>query len=924
MSMKHNILVIFAALIIGSASATTVITGDGNLPFSFTVPVTAALLDKASGNFYVGLAAGGAYSLGYALRNAPFSSPSFKPITSQTITLGASPVEMLALNTYYGNTNPNLAFVLQKNSSPTRQSVVKIINNSGSLAYQSASLLDGSGALNQNGTVTSGIVDIASSAHYIFAAVRPGSAPTNFGQPNSGIAVVGVNKKNLALTQTAAQPFDTGIKAALLDATTSFAGSPSPIIANQATLFWDDYLHRLYVGLIVTTGGTAGDTANSVVVGSIFDGTLTLENFLPSSALVAGNTTYITSVEQAASSETVNVNFLQTLHASTGPSYLIINGGNGPQGTVTNTIFALPLVDVGDSENATQGLLADKTMFNTTTHRFETPVSSTAGLTTSNDAAAQVGAGPLPILDTVAISGLWVAGDTVYVSMGYPANTMNDTGIFYSQALFDNTGQIIRWTPWSKRVTPFNSFPDADPIGQIAFFGVDANNGATWMVNDTNNQTVRVTTWDEGTASSLAATLNQTFTKGCYSVLDLDQSTRGFGSITSRYALFGGAGIVAFAQISQAFTPSPSGPQEVTLDFSEPENYYVTALPRPAGAITALEYARQLTGSASNYFFAGTDVGLYAFANANGSGFDVTALSNINAAPFTTGMWQKINSIAGSIIDIKTTGNALYIMTSAPSAQLPYNYRIYSVPFATTLSAMFGAPTLIAQSQEGALQSTLAFYSMQIISTASDGSTEQLVISTNNGLYQSSAAGGVQNATNPTAANWQLISSSGTQLFNGSDYIDNATIPAVPPSTIWPFNLTDPSGFQIYDGGAINQVAGSSSNANPFALVPASFMNASNSSAFSSTNGPIIYFWSDGARRFFITQNTANFNKRVTAQNNLVVLPFDAHAWGAPSVDDQVVDNDTINSARSMYWIRTIGASGIILMGINSGVMALE
>ena len=195
--MKHSILSIFATLIINSALATTVIEGDGTPPFSFTVPVTAAILDKASGNFYVGLATGGAYSLGYALRGAPFSSPKFAPITSQTITLGASPVELLTLNTYYGNVNPNLAFVLQKNSSPASQSVVKIINTSGSLAYQSASLLDASGALNQNGAVTTGIIDIASSAYYIFAAVRPSSnsTPDVFGGPNSGIAVVGVNKK---------------------------------------------------------------------------------------------------------------------------------------------------------------------------------------------------------------------------------------------------------------------------------------------------------------------------------------------------------------------------------------------------------------------------------------------------------------------------------------------------------------------------------------------------------------------------------------------------------------------------------------------------------------------------------------------------------------------------------------------------------
>lgn len=909
--------------------ATTVIQGNGTLPFSFTKPVTTAVLDKATGNFYVGLAAGaGDFSLAYAFRGAPESSPNFKPITNPSITLGTAPVELLTLSTKQGNTNPNLVFVLQNSTSPAQQSVVNIINTTGSPAAQSSSLRDASGALNQNGAVTSGIIDLAASSLYVFAAVRPSSSSSttvDFGSPNSGIAIVGINKKNLALTQTAAQPGDTGIKAARLDSSSSPVGIPRPAIGvNQATLTWDDYLQRLYIGLTVTTAGSPGNTANSAIVGSVYDGTLTLQTFLPAAALTLGNTTNITSVAQNISPQTVNASNIQTLHASTGPSYLIINGGNGIQNATNNMIFALPLVDVGDSSNPIQGLLADKNSFNTATHRFENPASTNAQLTTSSDSAAQVGAGPLPIAATTTISGIFVAGDTVYVSLGYPANVNNDTGIFYSQAIFDSFGKVIRWTPWSKRVAPFDSFPDATPIGQIAFFGVDANNGTVWMVNDNNNQTVRVTSWDAGTGNSLPATLNQTFTNGCYSALDLDQSTRGFGAIKSRYALFGGAGKIAFAKISQAQTASTRAPQAVMLDFSLPEHYNVTTLPRPAGAVTALEYTRQLTGAPNNFFFAGTDVGLYAFAAADGSGFDVANLTDVNQAPFTSSIWHKINSISGSIIDIKTTGNALYIMTSAPTPKQPYNYRIYRVPFASSLNAMFANPILIAQSQADALQSTLAFYSMQIISTASDGSTEQLVISTNNGLYQSTRAGGVQAAITPTDAAWQLLSSSGAQLFNGSGYIDNATISAVPPSTIWPFNLVDSSAFQLYDDGAINQVAGSS-NSIPFSFVPTSFMSSyQNNSAFAATDGPIIYFWSDGARRFFITQNKNNFTERTTAQNNLLVMPFDAATWGVPSISDQIVDNETVNSAQALYWIRAIGASGIILMGTNSGVIAFE
>ena len=643
-------------------------------------------------------------------------------------------------------------------------------------------------------------------------------------------------------------------------------------------MLWDDQLQRLYIGLSVTSGGTATDTANSIVVGSIDDGTLTLENFFPDSTLTPGDTTKIVGVE--GTDETVSAQTIQIMHTSTGPSYLILNGGNGEDIDTNNTIFALPLVDSDNPLNASQGLLADKTLFNSTTHTFQTPVTTNAGLTNSTDAAAQVGAGPLPIQTTTPISQLLVAGDTVYASLGQQANTLNDAGIFYSQALFNNVGQVINWTPWTKRVAPFNSFPDAVPQGQIAFFGVDANNGAIWMVNDTNNQTVRVTTWDEGSSNSLPSTLNIALQSGCYSVLDLDQSTAGFaGATTSRYALFGGAARVAFTQISQAQTATINSPQTVITDFSNAENFLNTALPQPAGAVGAIEYTRQPTGTANNFFFAGTDRGLYAFADSNGSGFDVADLGDLNAAPFLSYAWQKVGAIKGSVIDIKTTGNALYIMSNEPSSSQPFNYTIYRVPFAPTLSAMFAAPVIIAQSGTTSLSSILAMYNMQIISTAANGSTEQLVISTNNGLYQSARVGGVQAAVSQADANWNLVATSNAELFNGIGFIDNAAIPTTPPSTIWPFNLADPSGFKIYNGGETNQLAGNS-DTTPFSFVP-TFFNSNSPSPSFATTPPIIYFWSDGARRFLITQNLANFSLPTTIQNNLITLPFDSTAWGA-------------------------------------------
>lgn len=253
-------------------------------------------------------------------------------------------------------------------------------------------------------------------------------------------------------------------------------------------------------------GGNEGDGTMSVVVGTVNEqGQLILNNFFPAAALpndpilINGNQSFIVGVRQHVDKPlSLSAAHLKTMHTSTGASYLILNGGNGAitnnaygaegnytismvstvTGTAGNQIWALPLVDVGDPNNPTQGVLANKNVFNEATHRFEVPVQTTADLTVVTDIAAQVGAGPLPVLGSTPISGagagtylteststppfvtqvdiivgvdtldLTVVGDTVYVALANQAtSTVNDTGIFYSQALFNEAGAIQQWTP---------------------------------------------------------------------------------------------------------------------------------------------------------------------------------------------------------------------------------------------------------------------------------------------------------------------------------------------------------------------------------------------------------------------------------------------------------------------------------------------
>ena len=102
------------------------------------------------------------------------------------------------------------------------------------------------------------------------------------------------------------------------------------------------------------------------------------------------------------------------MHASTGPSYLIVNGGDSTTGDTNNTIFALPLVDLGDPTNALQGTLADDTSA-LVNFKFVTPAINPAQMPLASDAAAQVGGGPLGLPPSQQISDIDVVGDTVFI-----------------------------------------------------------------------------------------------------------------------------------------------------------------------------------------------------------------------------------------------------------------------------------------------------------------------------------------------------------------------------------------------------------------------------------------------------------------------------------------------------------------------------
>ncbi|MEX0849158.1 MAG: hypothetical protein WD055_02920 [Candidatus Dependentiae bacterium] len=994
-------------LIQGNVKPTTAANGcPANATETFNAPVQVTTYDRANGIFYVGLASSaGTYAVSSFQRTLGSSQiPRFKPRATQTSTsepnLNNESIALLAMATDAGDTSSRVAGVSEGTNTSTKVFILDITNK----VTFSPDLKLYNPTLNEDGNGASTIHSIAANRCFIFATVSGGV----FSEADGGIAVIAINQENLSLNQTAAVPGDMGIKAQQFNNNSPQLkiGNSTIDIQNDPILLWDDQLERLYAGASIQIEPQVNGAGGiSVVVGTVGTcpekGTLTIDKIAPNNAFDANNHNNIVG-DIPDGDANLTVEHLEIMHCSTGPSYLIVHGGNGK---ATNRIFALPLVDKCDPEDPEQGKLANKNAFDVATHRFRTPATAKADLVTSSDLFAQVGNGPLPILPTQTISDIQVIGDAVYVSLKIPQDAQNETGILYSQAQFDNEGKIKSWTPWTKRVWPICGFPDSPSSAQVSFFAVDAVTGKVIAVDGAPQKTVRITEWDEGDqcepccqSCSLASMINRSLCDGAYSVLDLDQSTTGLGqSNPYRYALFGGTNKVDFALTSTSKAPGmpydimPTSsipyPQAVTIDYCCPDFFLETELP-DAGCVNTLEYARRTENQGdTNYFFAGTDKGLYAFAKEDKNGFNVTEFDLLCSDTFQDAQWHKISALSAPIVDIKTSGNTLYVMTFTTSCELPFYSEIKRINFEDNLDDMFDSGNIVTiarsttSSTSTALQKTLLFTQMEIMQTSANGSQEQLVLTTNNGIFQSKRTNGVQDAMNETQANWTLIQNK--TLFYGMGAIDNATI----MSTLWPFSAQDACGCKTFERSSIHQLNGQCDMTPSFSFVPTHFNHliTCDSSACESqcdtiqtccctddcptpceeattvcstscepcccvdtelTNPPcddlklfekICYFWSDGGRRFFIISPSNAKLACVPCCGKkscnccplqqlrfLEVTPFNTCVWNVCDPLKTVLKDCVLRDKSAFYWVRPIGMTGVILAGTQSGVVALE
>ncbi|BDC34672.1 hypothetical protein Noda2021_06300 [Candidatus Dependentiae bacterium Noda2021] len=901
--------------------ATLLVTGDAGTSsaFTFTAPVTTKAYDHASGTLFLGLAGGSTYSLSKIPRFNGSTTPVATPIGTG---ISGNTLEFLTLSTYIGNTQPNLVLSTQNGANPLTQTFFYVSNINGTLA-SSAAVGDA------NGATTSGIAGIAAGPNYSFLPVRP-TGGANFGALGSGIALAlltpstsnTVPRPPATPTLLNANTGAVGNVAAPLDGTSTVlrGAGTDPVLfqtgtnTNQVATLWDQPLRNAYFGFRITTGANAGEIGKAVTLAftNPNNNALNIVPITPDSAISAPGTDEIVVTKD--SNQSITIKKIGVMHTSTGPSYLIVQGGLGTTLTIGNRIWALPLVDQS-VDSSTNGTLANKNS-PLVNYKFITPALAPGELANTTDAFATVGAGPLPLAQDGTVFDMVVAGDTVYASIATASNATSDSGIFYSQAHFDQTGKIAGWTPWTKRAFPASGFPNNLQQTGVSFFDVDAVTSTIWAVDGQTRQILRTTAWNSSnsTPCSLLNRLNQSLSgcsSGSCSVLDLDQATRGFETnTTSRFALFGGRQKVVFALVSTAQTASTTSPQIVTTDFCIPGNYLETTLPDGAGTVTSLEYSRRLFAEgATNYFFAGTERGLYAFADAAGNGFVVNELTNLTNAPFN-GMWFAIPTIPGAIIDIKSDGTQLYVLTREFDPTNLFKSTLYSISYTTNISTMFGAANIIAQSATGSLSGTRLFTAIELIE-------DQIVLATNKGLYRTTTVGGAQLATDQVTAAWASV---GTQqsYYNALAALDSA-VPLTSNTTIWALSLQSDSLLNTFENGTIEQLNGTISTAD-YAFVPPYFISTQQlTDPLFAVLPPLTYFWTDGNRRLLV-----GANGYCKTGNSLFSLPFNTLEWRVPAPDQTIITNAIVTPNRTINWIKQIGVTGLLLMGTNKGILSLE
>jgi hypothetical protein len=793
--------------------------------------------------------------------------------------------------------------------------------------------------------VAADIRDIAISPTHFFVMVNNGSA--NFGDDaDSGIRAYAFTTDLVITTH------DTTAVASFLNTEHWIDGNctnaPTIVSASTPKAVWHPGVSRLYAGISGASNATAANdifvslscwymsanlTITNVPIIRSLSGTPTAASVGLGTAATTGLSSIIGVKNAGAASIAFSIGALAPMTTSTGKNYIIVNGGTGALATTRAKVFALPLCDNGSATEI--GALAKVTDTTNGLVDFGLPANSTDGLDLYNEDSvpAIVGGAALPILISETVRQMTVVGDTVYCSIdgtnGAGAlGAGSESGVVYSQAIFNDTGAICGWTQWAK-AAPNDLTGTTTTDGACFAFAVDAARGRIWTIDNALKTTVNVNQWTRPTAlTTFGGQINSKLTGGCYSMFHLGSHTLGLADQnTNRYTLFGGDNQVIAVRVGTS-TAALTSPEIPTNDWAAVANaaVNVTSGLENVGPVTALGWLGETGGADENYIFAGTNKGLYALAQADENGFNTTTLAadlvamNIASSIFSIGKFFPLTAITEPVTKIVNFGHA----TDACAFVLTHGKdgvdKIWKVAGGANTTITILNNDIAAIGTTGLAGDDFAnvkrIYDIELVSqNGVAGTTYELVASTDLGLFITTAAP-LAVATTAATANW-------TQITDTSHVASLLSTPQRTrrKQTLWGVDYA-------YDASTGNPVIksrlsqlGVNSTSLTRTFTPAAGFTSNSTLYFDSINRATA-FSSVGALRFMANRVRPDSN---TDYSLLNVLPYkvgstDANMTALTAIPDTVC---LATSTKAIYWVGDVGA-GHIMAGTDDGVIVLN
>lgn len=561
--------------------------------------------------------------------------------------------------------------------------------------------------------LTSGIIGIAASNQFIFAAAKPNGSNT-FGDLGSGIGYVELGViaakteeptsntdaqkiliffrqldaptgLSLESTLTRSLPFDRTTPALLLagqDATNNLTA-----LGQKPVLHWDEKLSRLFIGVSTCSGQDATAGTRSIAVAYPQKGIgLNIAPIAPDSAF---NNTTNCPVGVRGACTYASIHKLAVMHTSTALSYLIVLGDIGIPEQTCRSVYALPLVNSPDA--ATHGTLAaidaqpedvfdDKNKFERRllTHAATTPDQ----LPSSHDAAVLIGG---KTLESGTITTIVSSGDSVYITVADDkTNKNNFSGIFCSRAIFEASGKIKGWTCWQRA-----TIATEPAIGLIA----NHDTGLFTILSHENSentdiqQGMRKTEWKQETKeehhnlASLITTEFATTPGGIVHAQDFPYATKGLAG----QSLFIATGV---EKVVVAQTGTKNGPYDQPQKFNLQTDALSTISGGQLTTIGAITSCAIATDNNQSWLIVGGSFGATILTSPDNSGWAVKNAADKNFSAIIAGFTFKKFGDYRAVKKIIADDSYLYILTDHQLDRLAINATAFNngTPDATTIT----------------------------------------------------------------------------------------------------------------------------------------------------------------------------------------------------------------------------------------------